>query len=251
MNISNHKFNVLVTGGSGGIGEAIARKFFENGYNVAIHYSKNKEKAETLVKELNSKNSGVTASCFQADFEKTSDIHEMFSEIRKSFGEIDILVNNAGIGNQKLFTDISYEDWRRTFAINVDSQYICCKEVLPYMIHNQWGRIVNISSMWGEVGASCEVDYSASKAAVIGLTKALAKEVGASGIHVNCVAPGVIDTEMNSHLSKEDMENLAIDTPLGRIGYPNEVADSVFFLCSSNSSFITGQVISPNGGFVI
>ena len=175
----------------------------------------------------------------------------MFSEIRNSLGEVDILVNNAGGGTQILFSDISDELWRETFALNVDGCFYCCKEALPHMIHEKQGKIINISSIWGVTGASCEVHYSAAKAAIIGLTKALAKELGPSGINVNCVAPGVIDTPMNAHLSEEAMNELKEETPLCRIGTPEDVANAVYFLASDDASFITGQVLGANGGFVI
>ena len=162
---------------------------------------------------------------------------------------MDVLVNNAGIAQQKLFSDITPEEWRRMFAVDVEGVFHCCQCALPYMIHRKAGSIVNISSVWGQVGASCEVHYSAAKAAVIGLTKALAKELGPSGIRVNCVAPGVIRTEMNAHLSGEDMEALREETPLCRIGEPEEVADAVSFLAGEGSRFVTGQILAVSGGF--
>ena len=247
---------VLVTGASGDIGTAIAAKFYNAGYRVAIHYYKNREKAEHLLASLTGSPEapeipGAQAALFQADLRSPEEITKMFDEIRHALGEVDILVNNAGKGTQILFQDISYECWQDTFAVNTDACFLCCKEALPHMIHEKSGRIINISSIWGLTGASCEVHYSAAKAAVIGFTKALAKELGPSGITVNCVAPGVIDTEMNAHLSETDMEALRDETPLCRIGTPEDVAGAVFFLASNDASFITGQVISPNGGFVI
>ena len=251
MNVRNNKPNVLVTGGTGGIGSAIVRRFFEAGYNVAIHYANNREKAEELADELMESGGTGLARIFRADFDEPGEIVEMFGEIREELGPVDVLINNAGIGRQELLQDVSYADWRKTFSVNVDAVFMCTKLALPYMIRRGYGRIVNISSIWGISGASCETCYSASKAAVIGFTKALAKEVGPAGTNVNCVAPGVIDTDMNSHLSPEDMSALADETPLGRIGTPYDVAETVYFLCSAASSFITGQVISPNGGIVI
>lgn len=251
MNSLNLKKNVLVTGGAGGIGEAIVRKFHGASFNVAVHCFRSDRKAEELCRELNAKNESLIVKCYQADFTDPEAVVKMVSAVEKDMGPIDVLVNNAGLGKQRLITETSYEDWRETFAVNVDAAFLCSKAVLPVMIREKTGKIVNVSSMWGITGASCEVDYSASKAALIGFTKALAKEVGPSGINVNCVAPGVIDTKMNAHLSEDDLKELAYETPLGRLGTPAEIADAVYFLSSDESSFITGQVLSPNGGFVI
>lgn len=247
---------VLVTGASGDIGSAIAARFYNAGYRVAIHYHKNREKAERLLFSLTGSPEtiaapGAQAALFQADLKNPEEITKMFEEIRRILGEVDILINNAGKGGQILFQDISYECWQDTFAVNTDACFLCCKEALPHMLHEKSGRIINISSVWGMTGASCEVHYSAAKAALLGFTKALAKELGPSGITVNCVAPGVIDTEMNAHLTEEDMDALREETPLCRIGTPEDVAGTVFFLASNDASFLTGQVISPNGGFVI
>ena len=172
-------------------------------------------------------------------------------ELFRLAGPVDVLVNNAGIAQQKLFTDVTEEDWRRVFAVDVDGVFRCCQCALPHMIHEKAGSIVNISSMWGQVGASCEVAYSAAKAAVIGLTKALAQELGPSHIRVNCVCPGVIDTEMNAALGADTMDALREETPLGRIGAPEDVAAAVSFLAGEESSFVTGQILGVNGGFVI
>jgi 3-oxoacyl-[acyl-carrier protein] reductase len=246
---------VLITGASGAIGSAIGRKFFLSGFNVALHYHKNYDNANNLKKELNTfaidndlKNK---AEIFSANVGDSADVSKMFSEIRSSLGDVDVLVNNAGGGTQILFSDITDELWREIFALNVDGCFYCCKEALPHMIHEKQGKIINISSIWGVTGASCEVHYSAAKAAIIGLTKALAKELGPSGINVNCVAPGVIDTPMNAHLSEEAMNELKEETPLCRIGTPEDVANAVYFLASDDASFITGQVLGANGGFVI
>ncbi len=243
---------VLITGGSGGIGNAVAEKFYKNGYNVAIQYFKNEEQAVMLLNKLRSLNSvGGNAALFQADITRSENVAMLFDSVKKSLGDVDILINNAGIGKQILFNDITDDIWRNVFAVNVDGCFYCCREALPHMIHEKNGRIINISSIWGITGASCEVHYSATKAAVIGLTKALAKELGPSQITVNCVAPGVIDTPMNAHLSSDDMEALKDETPLMRIGTPEDVANAVYFLASDEASFITGQVLSPNGGMVI
>ena len=246
---------VLITGASGAIGSAIGRKFFLKGFNVALHYHKNYDNANNLKSELSvfAADNGLNnkAEIFSANVGDSAEVAKMFSEIRNSLGEVDVLVNNAGGGTQILFSDITDELWRETFALNVDGCFYCCKEALPHMIHEKQGKIINISSIWGVTGASCEVHYSAAKAAIIGLTKALAKELGPSGINVNCVAPGVIDTPMNAHLSEEAMNELKEETPLCRIGTPEDVANAVYFLASDDASFITGQVLGTNGGFVI
>ncbi len=251
MNVSDFKHTVLVTGGSGDIGRAVVKKFHENYYNVAVHCSSGYKEAEDLCGELNAKGGGNVAKAFRADFRDPSSILEMAERISSEMGPAGILVNNAGLSITKLITDTSFDEWRGIFSVNTDAMFLLSKALLPEMIRQKFGKIVNISSIWGICGASCEVAYSASKAAVIGFTKALAKEAGPSGINVNCVAPGVIDTKMNSRLSADDLKSLSEDTPLGRLGTPEEIAEAVFFLCSDKASFITGQVLSPNGGFVI
>lgn len=236
---------VLITGGSRGIGAAAARIFAENGCSVAICCRKDRENARALAAEL------PDAAAFFADVADEAEVTRMVSEVYARFGRIDVLVNNAGIAMQKLFTDTTAEDWARIFGVNVTGMFYTCRAVLPEMIHRKSGRIVNVSSMWGETGASCEVAYSASKAAVIGLTKALAKEVGPSGITVNCVSPGVIDTQMNGSLTEDDRRALCEETPLDRIGTDREAAEAIRFLASERASFITGQVLGVNGGMVI
>ncbi|EEG28779.1 oxidoreductase, short chain dehydrogenase/reductase family protein [[Clostridium] methylpentosum DSM 5476] len=240
---------VLVTGASRGIGAAIAGTFAQMGYQTAINYCSHPQQAEQLVSGLTGQ--GLRAAAFGADVSDREQVARMFSEIKREFGGVDILVNNAGVAQQKLFTDITEEEWDRLFAVNVKGAFFCCQEALPHMIHHKRGKIVNISSIWGLTGASCEVHYSASKAALIGLTKALAKELGPSGIQVNCVAPGVIDTEMNAALDAETIEALKEETPLGTLGTGRDIAETVAFLASDRADFITGQTISPNGGFVI
>ena len=175
----------------------------------------------------------------------------MIEFIHKNYGRISVLINNAGISQQKLFCDITENDWDKMFDVNIKGMFLVTKLVLPDMIHDKYGKIINFSSMWGVTGGSCEVHYSASKAAVIGFTKALAKEVGPSDINVNCIAPGVIDTEMNSYLDDETKRELCSETPLCRMGTANEIAKIAYFLSTDDASFITGQVISPNGGIVI
>ena len=243
------KKTVLITGASRGIGAATAYCFAKEGYNVVVNYNKSKEKAEKLVSELTEQ--GFSAACIQADVSDGLQVNAMVDKINCSFGGVDVLVNNAAVAQIKLFSDITSDDWDNIFNVNVKGMFNCTKAVLPYMIHQKHGKIVNISSIWGITGASCEVHYSASKAAVIGLTKALAKELGPSGIQVNCVAPGVVNTDMNAELSKEDIEQIADETPLGVIGNASDIANTVCFLASDKADFITGQVISPNGGLVI
>ena len=243
------KKTVLITGAAGGIGRAAAIAFAKAGYNIAVHYNKSREAAERLCTEL--EGLGAKAVPVQADISDRKAVEKMFEQARTVLGNIGILVNNAGIAGQALFSDITEEMWDRMFDVNVKGAYLCTQAVLPDMIHEKWGRIINISSMWGISGASCEVHYSASKAALIGFTKALAKEVGLSGITVNCIAPGVIDTQMNGHLSPEIIEELKNETPLNRIGTPEDAAEAILFLASEKSSFITGQVLSVDGGFVL
>ena len=216
---------------------------------MAVNYCRSRQAAEEFAREM----SGLDDQLLlvQADVSDRREVDAMVQTVLCHFGRVDLLVNNAGIAQQKLFTDLSYEEWRRIFAVDVDGMFHCCQALIPQMIQRQEGKIVNISSVWGLTGASCEVAYSAAKAAVIGLTKALAKELGPSHIQVNCVAPGVIATEMNGALDAATLEALKEETPLGVIGSPVDIARTVLFLASEGGDFLTGQVISPNGGFVI
>ena len=239
----------LITGSSRGIGRATAEIFAENGYAIAINCIQNTDAAESIVADLRSL--GKDAIFVQADVSSAEQVDRMVHSVRKTFGQIDVLVNNAGISQQKLFTEIDTDEWQKMFGVHVDGTFYCCKAVLPDMICRKSGTIINVSSIWGMVGASCEVHYSAAKAAVIGLTKALAKEVGPSGINVNCVAPGVIATEMNDAFDDDVLNQLKEDTPLCRNGTAREIAELIYFLASDKASFVTGQIISPNGGFVI
>ena len=191
------------------------------------------------------------AAAYPADVSDKTEVEEMFRKAEQELGKISALVNNAGIAEQILFSDITEEKRDRMFAVNVKGAYNCTQAVLPSMIHEKYGRIINVSSMWGISGASCEVHYSASKAALIGFTKALAKEVGLSGITVNCVAPGVIGTDMNAAISREILEELKENTPLNRIGTSEDVAEAILFLASDKASFITGQTLSVDGGFIL
>ncbi|MDE6260928.1 MAG: 3-oxoacyl-ACP reductase FabG [Oscillospiraceae bacterium] len=239
----------LITGGSRGIGAAAARLFAQKGWGVAVGYDRSEVKAEELAQELSGM--GVPAMAVRADVADEGQVCRMVDIVLEKFCQLDILVCCAGISHGGLISQIDGEQWRRLFAVNVDGVHHCCRSVLPHMLGRKSGSIVTVSSMWGQVGASCEAAYSAAKGAVIAYTKALAKELGPSNIRVNCVAPGVIDTDMNAHLSPEDMAALAEETPLGRIGASEEAAAAIAFLASDEASFITGQVLAPNGGFVI
>ena len=241
---------VLVTGASCGIGKSTAILFAENNYNVIINYFQSEIKAKNLEKEL--LNKGLSAIAIRADVSKYSEVSCMVEKAYKMFGNIDVLVNNAGIAQtQNLITTTTEEEWDKLFSINVKGMFNCCKAILPYMINRHSGKIINVSSIWGITGASCEVAYSSSKAAIHGFTKALAKEVGPSNINVNCIAPGIIDTEMNSNIDSELLQELINETPLCKIGTPLDIAKAILFLASNDSNFLTGQIISPNGGFVI
>lgn len=242
---------VLITGGSGGIGTAICVAFAQSGYNVLIHCNKNIEKAESLAKVLND-SYRIGTLAVQADVSDRESVNRMFDIIDKNFESVDVLVNNAGIAQQKLFTDITIDEWKTMTGTNLDGVFNCSQEALKrYMIKNHRGVILNISSMWGQVGASCEVHYSAAKAGVIGLTKALAKEVGLSGIRVNCICPGVVMTDMMKSFDEQTINGLKEETPLNTLGTPKDIADASVFLCSERAKFITGQVLGVNGGFVI
>lgn len=239
----------LVTGASRGIGAATAREFARRGWGVAINYNHSAEAAEQLAEELRSFD--VPVMTVQADVSDRAQVQNMVDNVLEKFCQLDILVCNAGISETGLISQIDERAWRTLFGVNVDGVHYCCQAVLPHFIHRKAGAVVTVSSMWGQVGGSCEVAYSATKGAVISYTKALAKELGPSGIRVNCVAPGVIDTEMNGHLDADDLKALAEETPLGRIGSAEEVAKTIAFLASEEASFLTGQVIAPNGGLVI
>lgn len=231
---------VLVTGGTGAIGEAIVREFAKT-EDVIFTYNGNEEKAESLKKELHC--SAVKMNTADPDSVKAA-----VGYVLKEFGHTDVLVNNAGIAMIKPFLDTDYKDWRRIMDVDLDGCFNVTREVVPGMVSRKKGAVVNVSSVWGVQGASCEVAYSAAKAGVIGFTKALAKELGPSGITVNAVAPGVIDSPMNSsHLSEEELLELCEETPLGRLGKPSEVAQAVRFLAENR--FVTGQILGIDGGF--
>lgn len=239
----------VVTGASGGIGAEIAKRLAQDGFSVALIYNRNAEKAQKTADEITL--SGGSAKTYKCDVRDSSEITSAIEAIERDFGEISVLVNNAGISEQKLLTDITDSDWENMISTNLSGAFYFCRTVLPYFVHRKSGRIINISSMWGETGGSCEVHYSAAKAGLIGLTKALAKEVAPSGITVNAVSPGVINTEMVTKLGKDTVDMLREEIPVMRLGTPEDVANAVSFLADDRASYITGQIISVNGGIVI
>ena len=240
--------NVLITGSTGGIGSAIAETFAKGGYNVALHTFSKPDEAKKKAEEL-CVNFGIKTFSVQADVSKENEVLSMFEEIEKDFGKIDILVNNAGVSLVSMLCDTSEDDFDRVMNVNLKGAFLTSKEAMKNMVHNKWGRIINISSVWGNSGASCEVVYSASKAGLVGFTKALAKELAPSGITVNAVSPGLIDTEMNAHLSDDDIKALCDEIPVDRMGKPCEIANAVIFLAGDNASYITAQNITVDGGW--
>ena len=235
---------ILISGGARGIGAACVRKFASDGHSVAFIYRSAHEAAKRLANEC-----GATAIC--ADISKPDEAREAVAKALESLGGIDVLVNNAGIAQIKMFCDITDEDLSKMLNTNLSSAFYVTRAALPSMVSQKWGRIINIGSMWGKVGASCEVHYSASKAGLRGMTMALAKELGPSNITVNAVEPGVIATDMNASLDQETLRELCDETPLCRIGQPEDVAELVRFLASDRASFITGQIIGVDGGFAV
>lgn len=233
---------VLVTGGSRGIGAACVRAFAARGCRVAFLYAKSDDAAKALANETG-------ALAVKADVADRDAVFSAVEHITADMGGIDCLINNAGIAQFRLFTDITADEWHRMLDVNLGGVFHCTQAVLPGMIREKYGRIINLSSIWGLTGASCEVHYSAAKAGIIGLTRALAKELGPSGITVNCVAPGVIETEMNAALDADTRTALCDETPLECIGRPEDIAQAVLYFAAA--PFVTGQVLSPNGGIVI
>lgn len=241
---------VLITGAAKGIGAEIARRFAKEGYNVCINYNTSYTKAKELLDELSKYK--IQVLILKADITKREQVNKMIKEILDNFGKIDVLVNNAGISEYKLFIDLTYDDVVRMLNTSIVGTFNVTQEVLKKsMIKEKNGKIINISSIWGISGASLEVNYSTAKAGIIGMTKALAKELAPSNITVNAVAPGTIYTDMLNDLTDEDIKNLENEIPLGRIGNTNDISGCVYFLASEDARYITGQVISPNGGFVI
>lgn len=235
---------VIVTGGSRGIGAETVRLFAKRGCRVAFLYRNAAECAAKLSSETG-------AEAIRADLSVRTEAMEGMKRAVELLCGADVLVCNAGIAQSRLFTDITEEDWQTMLGVNLSAPFYCTQAILPTMIHRKEGRIVFVSSMWGQTGASCEVHYSAAKAGLIGMTRALAKELGPSGITVNCVAPGVIDTDMNRMLDAETVQGLREETPLGRIGTPEDIAEAIWYLSSDAASFVTGQVLAVNGGFVM
>lgn len=235
---------VLITGGSRGIGRAMVELFCENGYKVAFTYKNSELQAKNLAETMG-------AVAIKADSASEAEVVEAVKAAENALGKIDCLINNAGISSFSLFTDLTLEEWNRHLAINLTGAFLYSRAVIPGMVSRKRGRIINITSMWGIVGSSCEVHYSTAKAGLIGMTKALAKELGPSGITVNAIAPGLIATDMNACLSEEDINEVTEETPLMRVGLPSEVARAALFLASEGASFITGEVMNLSGGYIM
>ena len=241
------KKTVLITGGSRGIGAGLARAFAGAGYAVAINYNRSEARARALADELRA--AGGEVLTLRADVSDPRQVEEMVDNVLDKFCQLDILLCNAGVAWSGLLCDMDDEAWQRLRGVDLDGVFYACRAVYPHMVRRKQGRIITVSSVWGTAGASCEAAYSAAKAGVIGLTRALAKELGPSGITVNCIAPGVIDTEMNGNLSPQDLQSLVDSTPAGRLGTPADVAAAALFLAGPQAGFLTGQVLGVDGGF--
>lgn len=238
----------LITGGSRGIGAETARRLAEAGYAVAIGYHRSEGEALALAHQLTAQ--GHTAMAVRGDVSDPVQVEKMVDNVLEKFCQLDILVCSAGVAWQGLLCDMSDADWRRVRGTDLDGVFHCCRAVYRHMVGRKTGRIITISSMWGRSGASCEVGYSAAKAGVVGFTRALAKELGPSGVTVNCIAPGVIETDMVQSLGAQTLADLAEETPMGRLGTPADVAEAVLWLASDAAGFVTGQVLGVDGGFL-
>ena len=235
---------VLITGGSRGIGRAMVELFCREGYSVAFTYKNSISEAKDLAESTG-------AFAIQADSALEREVVSAVDLVRSRFGSVDCLINNAGVSSFSLFTDITLDEWNEHLAVNLTGAFLYSKAVIPDMVNKKKGRIINITSMWGMCGSSCEVHYSTAKAGLIGMTKALAKELGPSGITVNAIAPGLIRTDMNASLSESDIKTIEDETPLMRIGVPEEVAKAALFLASDDASFITGEIMNVSGGYIM
>lgn len=247
--MQNEQKVAVVTGASRGIGAATAVALAEAGFAVAVLYRTNRVLAETCVQKI--RENGGTAHAYAVDVTDSAAVKMVTAQIEKDLGAVSVLVNNAGISEQKLFTDITDSDWEQMLAVHLNGAFYMTRALVPAMVHRKYGRIINIASMWGETGGSCEVHYSAAKAGLIGFTKALAKELAPSGITVNAVSPGAVETDMMRALGEEVCKSVAEETPVGRLAHPQEIADAICFLASEKAAYITGQVLSVNGGAVI
>ena len=247
--MENNRKIAAVTGASRGIGAATAIALSKAGFAVAVLYHTDKAGADACVQRILTNNGQARA--YRVDVTDSAAVTAVTTQIEREMGAVSVLVNNAGISEQKLFTDITDSDWERMLAVHLDGAFYMTRAVLPCMLHEKYGRIINIASMWGETGGACEVHYSAAKAGLIGLTKALAKELAPSGITVNAVSPGAVDTDMMRMLGTEICKSVAAETPVGRLARPEEIADAVCFLANEKAAYITGQVLSVNGGAVI
>ncbi len=238
---------IVITGGSQGIGKCMVENFAKEGYNVVLNYNKSEKSAKQIKKNL--EDEGFIIDIFKADVSKREEVKNLIDFVLKKYENIDVLINNAGIARINMFSDVTEEEWDEIMNVNLKSAFFTIQEVLPNMVHQKNGCIINISSIWGLVGASCEAVYSASKAGLDGLTKSLAKELGLSNIRVNGIAPGIIDTNMNSNIDEKIKKEIEKEIPLGRIGIPEDIYKCAKWLVEDN--YVTGQIISPNGGWVI
>ena len=241
------KKTIIVTGASRGIGAAIVKMLAKEDYNIVLNYNKSEEIAKKMQEEFTKQ--GKNVEIFKADVSKREEVKKLIEFTINKFEKIDVLINNAGISQTRLFTDITDEDWNNMLNVNLNSVFYMTQEVLPYMIHEKEGCIINISSIWGITGAACETHYSVAKAGVDAMTKSLAKELGPSNIRVNSIAPGIIDTDMNKYLLDEELANIEEEIPLGKIGSPETIAKCVKWLIEDD--YTTGQIIGINGGWNI